>query len=363
MINCENFEGIQKRYADFWDGKYEGDRPLIHLRAKKTDNMWYKGDIIALNHNYKSLEDFYLNEENVVARHKFYTENTGYFGEAFPSAVVNLGPGILAAYHGSQPRLMEDSVWFNEYVEEWDDDFVEFSEDNPWWQKTLSLTKALAESSKGNYMVGTVDLNSVSNTLSLIRGSENLAMDLIAEPENVIKYRDKVMKTWFYCQREIFKTLKPYQQGYTDWMGMYAPDLGVAAQCDFSTLISTDMFDEFFLDEIRQQCEEIPYPIYHLDGPACIRHLDKLLEIPKLRAVQWQPGAGAAPCCDPSWHDMLKKIQDSGRMIYVFAKMDEAKQLMQTLDTNKMFIYITEYAKNCDEAADFMKAAVQWSKK
>ncbi len=355
MRNCNDFEAIKQRYSDFWHGKYKG-RALIHLRAKKANaNTWYKGDIIALGHDTSDLTTFYTDTETVVNRHEHYTSQTAYYAEAFPSAVVNLGPGVLAAIMGCEVRLMEDSVWFEHFIEDWESDYKEFDENNYWWQKTQELTQALAKNANGNYMVGVADLNSVSNAMSLMRGSEELAMDLITDPELVHIYRDKLTDIWFNCQRKLFEITQTAQTGYTDWMGMYAPKLGVAAQCDFSTLISTNMFEEFFMQEIHRQCEEIPYPIYHLDGPDCIRHLDLILKEEKLRAIQWQPGAGAAPCCDEKWLPMLKKIQDSGKGVYVFAKINEIETLAKNLDPNKTFIYVTEYAKDANEAEEILR--------
>ncbi len=362
MRNCNDFEGIKQRYSEFWNGTYKG-RALMHLRAKKPNaNIWYKGDIVALGHNTDDLTKFYTDTQTVVNRHELYTNSTAYFAEAFPSAVVNLGPGVLAAALGCEVKLMQDSVWFEHFIEEWEDDYKEFDENNIWWQRTMALTKALSENANGNYMVGVADLNSVSNAMSLMRGSEDLAVDLIADPEIVHQYREKMTDVWFYCQKKLFEITQTAQKGYTDWMGMYAPDLGVAAQCDFSTLISTDMFKEFFMQEIHRQCEEIPYPIYHLDGPDCIRHLDLLLGEEKLRAIQWQPGAGAPPCCDEQWLPMLKKIQDSGKGVYVFAKMHEVETLVKNLNPAQTFIYVTEYAENEQQAAELLSNVEKWSK-
>lgn len=112
-----------------------------------------------------------------------------------------------------------------------------------------------------------------------------------------------------------------------------------------------------FWEELSAQCEKVPYPIYHLDEPSCIRHLDEILKIPKLRAVQWQPGAGAPPACDPCWSEMLKKIQNSGKNLYVYAKMDEVRQLAHSFDKDRLFIYVTEYAPDCETAESVMRAA------
>lgn len=354
MLNKAHWEGTKEKFKAFWNHEYDG-RCLMNLKAYNGDkSLRIKGESWAYQNEYDSLQDFYLNPETIIKRNLHYMNNTYYAAEAFPSLVVNLGPGILAGYFGSKVNFGESTIWFEEYIKDWSNDLKKFEEDNFWWQKTKEITKKAVEASKGRYLVGIVDLNSVSNALSLVRGSGELAMDLIDCPEQVIKARDIMLKRWFYCLQELYNITKNHQQGYTDWMGMWAPDLGFAVQCDFSTLISTDMFNEFFLPEIQEQCKRIPYTLYHLDGPACIRHVDSLLEIPELKGIQWQPGAGAAPAADPQWISLLQKIQQKGKNVYVYAKLNEVDTLIENLDPSKLYINITEYIDNPEEAEAFI---------
>lgn len=373
MITFNRWNEIKDTYKAFWSRSYEGERPLVHLRAKKTDadngdgkfsngNIWYRGEMFAAGNKYSSLEDFYTNPETVVKRYRHYFENLEYFGEAFPAAVINQGPGALAAYHGCTPRLLEDTIWFEHYIEDWDNDFIEFTEDNEWFQLSKRLISAFVEDARGEYMVGMPDINAVSNALSLMRDNSSLCMDLVMQPDKIKHYTARILETHMYTLRELYKLVAANQEGYTDWMGLWAPDLGFPVQCDLSALLSSEMFKEFFIDgEIAPQCEVIPYPFYHLDGPDCIRHVDELLKLDKLTGIQWQPGAGAEPGCDPRWTPMLQKIQEAGKNLYVYARMDEVEPLCRTLDTNRMIIYITEYAKTPVQAQQLMENIIRWS--
>lgn len=67
-------------------------------------------------------------------------------------------------------------------------------------------------------------------------------------------------------------------------------------------MIGTDMFEEFVLHTLQRDCLALTNTLYHLDGEGELRHLDRLLSIPALKAVQWVPGANVrAPstgsCC------------------------------------------------------------------
>jgi hypothetical protein len=76
-------------------------------------------------------------------------------------------------------------------------------------------------------------------------------------------------------------------------------------------MISEKMFEEFFLPGLIEECEKLDRCIYHLDGPDALKHLDVLLGIKKLSAVQWVCGAGNEGFT--RWTDVYKKIQKAGK--------------------------------------------------
>ena len=47
-----------------------------------------------------------------------------------------------------------------------------------------------------------------------------------------------------------------------------------------------------FAPEQRSEVAFFGGAFYHLDGPGAVVHLDALLEIPHMKAIQWVPGAG-----------------------------------------------------------------------
>ena len=64
-------------------------------------------------------------------------------------------------------------------------------------------------------------------------------------------------------------------------------------QCDLSYMISPQMFGRFVLPELAASCRRLGNPAYHLDGPGEIPHVDMLLSIPELRAMQYVPTVSA----------------------------------------------------------------------
>jgi len=79
------------------------------------------------------------------------------------------------------------------------------------------------------------------------------------------------------------------------WMHLWAPKRLAQMQCDLSVMISPEMFNCFAMPELEELCDFLDYPVYHFDGQEQIRHLDSLLSLKKLRAIQWTPVAGQLP--------------------------------------------------------------------
>ena len=75
------------------------------------------------------------------------------------------------------------------------------------------------------------------------------------------------------------------------------------------------MFEEFVLPEIRQMCKDLDRTMYHLDGVGQLNHLDMLLGIKELDAVQWVPGSNAVP--HNQWPEVWRKIQAAGKNMQI----------------------------------------------
>ena len=69
---------------------------------------------------------------------------------------------------------------------------------------------------------------------------------------------------------------------------------------------------------LTEQCEWLDYSMFHLDGHQCIPHLDHLLEIEALDAIEWTPGAQGPRGGDPEWYGLYRKILDAGKSLQAY---------------------------------------------
>ena len=116
----------------------------------------------------------------------------------------------------------------------------------------------------------------------------------------------------------------------------YAP-----LQCDFSAMLSPDMFKEFVLPDLVELTEFLDKSIYHLDGPGEIPHVDHLLTIPRLNAIQWTSGAGNCDVTDACWFEMYDKIQAAGKGLVLFVERpDQLEPLLHHLSPRGVFLSV-----------------------
>ena len=96
--------------------------------------------------------------------------------------------------------------------------------------------------------------------------------------------------------------------------------------------------------------------IFHLDGPDAARHLDALLEIEEIDAIQWVPGDGKPPA--RAWLPMLSKVQRAGKGLWVSAPPEDVHAILEELRPEGLMIHVEGTFPSLDEAESFI-AAVQ----
>ena len=100
--------------------------------------------------------------------------------------------------------------------------------------------------------------------------------------------------------------------------------------------------------------------VWHLDGPGCARHMDDLLAVKEIQAIQWVQGAGNG---EPilQWIPLLKRIQAAKKSIMVSMTRDELEPFLNEISPKGIFISIM--AEDDMDATEIIKKVEKWSKK
>ena len=321
----------ESRMRDWWAGR-RTDRAVAGVYAPK-EGAPRKAPKQALPDKYTDFATLTDNFESQM-------ESTFYGGEAFPAHWLYHGPVPISAYFGGTPEFRPDTVWYAPCHADWDAARNwSFDPGNRWWRMALDLTRRSLEHAQGRYLVSGCGIGALADVIANLWGVEALLMQAADEPAVIRDLLGRMLTPLLGMYDELYELARPYQEGYFDWMYMWAPGRVCSLQNDVSCMMSPGMFREIFLDEIRREAEHVDYAIYHLDGPGAIKHLDALLGIEALRVIQWQPGAGAS--MDPmDWLDLLRRIHAAGKKTYVICPPERVRDLLARVDRQAVYLRI-----------------------
>jgi hypothetical protein len=348
-----------KRRVDAWWNHEIIDRAVVQIRVSPEPAFVDESNLPEMNP--QIAEEWFMDPQIVIQRLKKELSDTHFGGEAFPvmPAVSGRMVAITAAYLGCPLEFIDTrTVWSHPFLTDWTDrPTFRFDPDNEWWQKSETLLKTAVEQADG-YYVSVPDLNGPTEILARIRGTQRLALDFYDNPQYIKPAMREINQAWYdYWQACVDITHQA--GGYFFWMGIWSDIPTTDLQSDFSLMMSKDMFDEYFLPFIAQQTEMVQRTIYHLDGPGAVRHLDSLLDLPHLDGVQWEPGAGAKPAVE--WIPLLKRIQDAGKLVYIYCEGSHVETLLEELKPEGLML-VVEDCKSMVEAQKLLDNVTTWCK-
>ena len=361
MYYKEDWEKSKQRFEALWHGEAL-DRCCISIAAPKNGsdaffNRYYQeiadGKRLpvqaAFMHAPYDLERFADDSEAVM-------EHTYYGGESYPTAWLLYGPAGHAAYFGAKTTVRPNTVWYDPIIEDMADHGLVYDENNPILQAELAAADYLSARGKGKYFINMVDNTGHMDVLGVLRGGEEMLMDMITDPEAVEAARDVVVDAWKRSFDLFYDRTKDCNDGgcAVGWLSMWAPGKFHHIQADLSVNVSNPMFKRFFLPELQVSAEFLDHCLYHLDGQAQLRHLDDLLSVPGIGVIQWTSVVG-----QPGYMhfiDTFKKIQAAGKTVLLNeVRVQDVEPLLDALGSEKLFILTG--ASSQEEANAVLKMA------
>ena len=338
MYRNENWEAAKTRYNMWWE-QADTDRPVLRVCAPKEGARRK-----VLFHEHPSKEKWH-DPEYMVAAQKDAIACTYFGGEAFGWFFPNLGTDMFNAFLGADIQYTEFAAghppweytaWTKPFVEDWANHSFFFDAENEMFKRALRLVNLALDEANDEYIVGFPDIIGGIDCLSAMRGAENFCLDLFDCPDAV---KEKIADV-----RGIFKEvynrlhhLLHSRQGCAPatiplWhRGRYFTNIN-----DFTYNISPELYKEFVLPDLIDEMNFLDASVYHLDGPGALCHLDLLLSLPELNAIQWTPGAGNEGAA--KWMPLYKKIQEAGKSVYMYCATNELELVLNELSPNGLLI-------------------------
>lgn len=355
----DQWDHVKKTYGAWWEDKL--NRPVlpVYLGGRDPGRTQPKAPFLSQ----ENCTDLSIPAADLIDRLDYELSKIHFLGDAFP--VINFdsfGPGLAAAFLGARLDNSTGRVWFHpEKVLPVSEIHPKYDPDNIWLERIRELYREGMKRWDGQVLMGIPDIGGSMDILSTLRPSEHLLLDLIDDPEEVKRVNWELHELWhrFYeelsdilnmsCSGKPSRPGKPVNPGWSDWSRAYCASPAYILQCDFCYMISPGMFDEFIKPELAASAKRLGHSVYHLDGIGQLPHLDSLLQIPDIRAIQWVPGDGKPS--QEEWPEVWRKIHQAGKGSVLFCGLDGMDRIAETLGTTKGICHMPIYAEAGEEPA------------
>jgi hypothetical protein len=346
---------MQRVYA--WFQNEVLDRVPIRFEAHNAFLEAAKEDISNLSREEK--KSWWFDTETQVALFEKSIEGRRFHGETFPVFWPNLGPEVYAAFYGAELEFGEVTSWSSPLVRDWEDvENLKLDMHNEYFTKLKELTRCALERCPGKFLVGYTDLHPGLDCAAAWRDPLQLCIDMIDSPEQVERLASLAIADFETIYDHFDTLLKAEGQLSVSWMGIPSFGRMHIPSCDFSAMISTEFFERFGLPILQREVKTMTHNIFHVDGRGVARHLDVILSVPEIHALQWVQGVGDDyPIMQ--WLPFLKQLQDRDMPVIVDLSKEDLDEFMDVMDPKGLFLWVA--TGNEEEEMEVMKRIKKWT--
>jgi hypothetical protein len=331
-----DWEQARSAYTAWW----RGDGLALWITAP-ADEPW---DSISAPPPPVSLEQQWLDPAWRTWARSYELSRTFFGGIAYPILSVNIGPGSMGMFLGGEGELAPHTVWYPPVIHDPDTHPpLRFDPESAWYRRHRAVMDHAIAQSRGRWLVGCWDLIENLDTLAQLRGPQEMLIDLLERPAWVSEMIGQINQAYFACYESIEPIIRDPWGGTTfNAFQMWGLGRTIKTQCDFSCMISPDMFRRFVIPCLAEQCAWADNAVYHLDGTQAVQHLDALLAIESLDAIEWTPQAGIPRGGDPMWYDLYRRIKAGGKSVQAIeVAHDQVLPLLDAVGPEGMYVQAT----------------------
>lgn len=336
LLYKPDFDAARDAWRHFWAGE-PWKRPLVVANVAKPGatpltaetNPWHRRYHRAVTRDWDAQ----------LKRIDALMESTIFFAEAMPWFSPDLGPDQFAAFLGATLKFSPDSMdtnWVDPIVQDWSTFRIPAIPEAPAWHDILAFSRKLAAHAKGRYLVGACDLHSNMDTLCALRGSEQVCMDILDDPERIHAAMREVRRLYPVVYNGLWNAGGMTRElGTSGWTSFWCDGRFATIQCDFICLFSPKTSRDYIIPALEEEATYLDHCLYHLDGVTALPHLDDILAIKRIEAMQWVPGAGQKIMWE--WLDILKRCLAAGKGLHVYQiNAEQVKQVHRELRSNRV---------------------------
>lgn len=325
---------VLDRMTAWWEGRLTGE-PLVHIAYPAPTRR-----IIPPESRHGTLRERWMDPVYQADLALAQCANTVWYADALPVMMPNLGPEIFSVGYGCPLEFQEETTWTRPILhpdrEEVDPAKVRFDWDNPYIRSIIDMTDVYIERAAGRFLVAYTDFHPGGDAIAALREPQELCVDFYERPDFIRAMIPGITDDFLGVYDFFHERLRAAGMPSTGWIPLASPGRFHIPSNDFSCMIDTTMFEEFFLPGIVRECRHMDHCVYHLDGPGALRHLDALLAVPEIQAIQWVFGAGGGRWTD--WIDVYQKIQKAGKNVLLYLNAREIDPLFEHVSPDGLYL-------------------------
>ena len=265
---------------------------------------------------------------------------TTFLGETFPVFWPNLSAVVYNLFLGQAAHFDDVTAWTHPCVHDLENvPALPVQRDGTYFRSVETLTKGALERAEGQFLVGYTDMYAGIDCTMGLRGMATMCLDLLIHPEQIKRLIDLAFAEYAEVYHHFDHLLKYREHLSVTWMNLPSFETFNVLACDFATCIGREQFDEFCMPIIRREAGLFKHNVFHMDGRGVARHVDSVLTLPNLVAIQWAQGYRQdKPIAQ--WVPLIRKIQEAGKSVIVDLELHELEDFMKQVDPVGIMLWI-----------------------
>jgi len=345
-----DFDECMARIYAWYDQKVL-DRPPVRFHHHNVEYERHR----TVEGPWKTAEQRWLDVDFQVDTFAESLAGTPFLGETFPVFWPNLSAVVFNLFLGQHAIFDDVTAWTHPCVDNLDRlPDLRVQRENKYFRAVEALTRRALDVAEGRFLVGYTDMYAGIDCTLGLRGMERMCFDLVTQPEPIKRLIDLAFTEYPDVYRQFDTVLKEHGQLSVTWMNLPSFETFNVLACDFATNVSTEHFNEFCMPVIRREAELFRHNVFHMDGPGVARHIDSILTLPNLVAVQWVQGYGRdKPIMQ--WVPLIQKIQQAGKSVVVDLELEELDEFMAAVDPTAIMLWVPAEPKDQPDVLERVK--------
>lgn len=342
---CPDFIERASRHEAWWN--CQNSRPLFLAKGLSPEEA-------KRSRNFEKL----ANPAEWVANNLLDLHNTHFLFDSLPFVHLDLGGAMLAGMLGAKIHYEEDHAWITSLFTEWGNQpGWQLDQENETTRLFDDLTDVLLPELTGKALLMSPNLGGGADALMNLMSAEKICQSLIDHSDEVHTALEGINAAWREVYSKLMRAVIRNNVGMIHWCEVWSNTPYLILECELAALVSSKHFHQFLIPDILRQAESVDRTIFHVCGEESFRHIDALLDLPQVSAIQYVPGRN-----NRAIHKIheLQKIQKHGLPLQISVMPDEPEDLLKELDPAGLAFLILDTLP-MDQLQPFVKTAAAWN--